>query len=236
MTQPHITRRQMLVGMGALGVSLAGLKWLEAEDRQTPELPRAAQEALTKLKAGNLRFVEGKALHPHQDVDKRKLLAEGQNPFATVLGCSDSRVPPEMVFDQGLGDLFVIRVAGNVVSPSEYGSVEFAVTQLKTPLVVVLGHEKCGAVAAALDGMFRMAKAPAGIEALLRLIKPGLKDIDPKLARDRQIVTGVEANVRWSIKQIADSPEGKKALREKRLAIVGGIYELGTGRVRFLGP
>jgi carbonic anhydrase len=196
--------------------------------------PNDFSEALSRLKAGNVRFAEGKTRHAHEGADWRKQLVDNQKPFATILGCSDSRVPPELVFDQGFGDLFVIRVAGNVIDVDVVGSIQYAVRHLKTQLLVVLGHEGCGAVKAALAVMDGTAKEPRFIEALAKQIEPGRKGLNPKLAGESRVSAAVEANVRWAEKQLASLPEGKMALEEKAMTLVGAVYELKTGRVRFL--
>ena len=138
-----------------------------------------AEEALARLREGNARFVRGEAHFPITLPDIRAALAGEQRPYATILGCSDSRVPPELVFDAGLGDLFVVRLAGNVVSAEVMGTFQYAGTHLATPLFVVLGHEGCGAVRAALDARLRGARERSRIEVLLQSILPGLADIDP---------------------------------------------------------
>lgn len=193
-----------------------------------------ADEALARLIAGNERFVRGDALF---QTAPRKLLSElarGQRPYATIIGCSDSRVPPELVFDVGFGELFVIRVAGNVIGPAVMGSLQYASVHLKTPLFVVMGHEGCGAVEAALALRNQGASQPSRIALLLDWIVPGLGAIDPSLPQDAQMAAGVEANVRWSIHQMLDTPEGQARMREGVLKLVGAVYELETGRVRFL--
>lgn len=192
--------------------------------------PYTAKEALAKLVAGNERFVSGKARFPAIRKDVLKNLAkEGQRPYATVLGCSDSRVPVELLFDAGFGELFVVRVAGNVISPEVMGSLQFAGVVLRTPLFVVLGHEGCGAVQAALDARDSATRGKhRHIEALLANILPGLDGMpSPTLA------SAVEANVRWSMHQVLATPEGK-AGAARGVKLVGAIYELETGRVRFL--
>ena len=162
-------------------------------------------------------------------------MVAGQQPFATILGCSDSRVPPELLFDQGFGDLFIVRVAGNVVSAEVLGSVQYAGAHLRTPLFVVLGHEGCGAVGAALAAKFYGATTTRRrIRALLRSIIPGLDGVDPALPPEEQLRVAVEANVRWSMHQLEETPEARRALAERRAVLVGAIYELRTGRVRFL--
>src|SRR6185295_8372829 len=189
---------------------------------------------LGRLKDGNERFASGKTRHAHESADWRKHLVEGQKPFATILGCSDSRVPIELVFDQGLGDLFVIRVAGNVIAPDVVGSLGYAVVHLATSLIVVVGHEGCGAVIAAVQAMEGPTKEPPGIKLLVDLIKPGLPKTLPGDTPEKRVSAAVEANVRWSIKQLAQLPDAKKALESKRIMLVGAVYELATGRVRFL--
>ncbi len=138
-------------------------------------------------------------------------LAKQQRPYATILGCSDSRVPPELLFDAGFGELFVIRVAGNTFSPEVAGSIQYAGVHLKTPLFVVLGHEGCGAVSAALETRFHATRYRSRIAKLVTNIIPGLNHLNPKLPPDRLLADGIEANVRWSMQQILTSPEEKHA-------------------------
>jgi carbonic anhydrase len=227
----HFTRRQIL-GSAAVFPFLARLA--AAEPPGTEPSPKDASEALSRLRAGNARFADGRTRHAHQSADWRKQLVVDQTPFATILGCSDSRVPPELVFDQGFGDLFVIRVAGNVIDTDVVGSIQYAVRHLKTQLLVIMGHEGCGAVTATLAAMDGTAKEPRFVEALAKRIEPGLKDLNPKLAGEARLAAAVEANVRWAEKQIVTLPEGKQALEEKAVMFVGAVYELKTGRVRFL--
>ena len=193
-----------------------------------------SDEALARLRAGNERFVRGEARFPTIQKDILAELAKGQQPYATILGCSDSRVPPELVFDAGFGELFIVRVAGNVVSPEVMGTLQYAGVHLRTPLFVVLGHEGCGAVQAALAAKFRGKRDRRGIELLLTNISPGLDGINPDWASDAQLQAGVEANVRWSMHQLLDTPEVRKRLKEGKVKLVGAVYQLKTGRVRFL--
>jgi carbonic anhydrase len=193
-----------------------------------------ADQALARLKSGNRRFVAGQARFPTVQKEILAGLAKGQRPYATILGCSDSRVPPELVFDAGFGELFIIRVAGNVISPEVAGTMQYAGVHLKTPLFVVLGHEGCGAVQAALASLRHGTKERERIALLLERILPGLKDVDPQLPAEAQMHAAVEANVRWSMRQVFDSPEGKARQAEGTLKLVGAVYELATGRVRFL--
>ena len=199
-----------------------------------PHIPLGAQEGLNRLMEGNERFLSGSARFPTIKKEVLASLTREQHPYATILGCSDSRVPPELIFDANFGELFVIRVAGNVLSPEVAGSLQYAGTHLKTPLFVVLGHENCGAVKAALDMKFRNAVQPSRIELLVQNILPCLENIDGHADPAAQIASAVEANVRWSMRQIAESPEGRTRSAEGAYMLVGAIFEIATGRVRFL--
>jgi carbonic anhydrase len=188
----------------------------------------SAEEALARLVAGNERFVRGKARFPTVQEEILAELAKAQRPYATILGCSDSRVPPELVFDAGFGELFVVRVAGNVISPEVMGSLQYAGVHLRTPLFVVLGHEGCGAVQAALAAKHRGKRERRHIAGLVNGILPGLRGVGDRLD------AAVEANVRWSMRQVLRTPEAKGREAEGVMKLVGAVYELETGRVRFL--
>jgi len=184
-------------------------------------------QALSRLEAGNQRFVAAKSNHPHQDLARRHDLAGSQHPFAVVLSCSDSRLPPELVFDQGLGDLFVIRVAGNITDAAVIGSIEYAVEHLKTPLIVVLGHEKCGAVTAAMSGG---GDTHDHIQALVEAIAPVVAEAkkDPKDPLD----AAVRLNVQKVVGELASSePILAHESKEGRIRVVGAYYSLDTGAV-----
>ena len=196
--------------------------------------PGTADDALARLMAGNERFVSGRA-RPGPSGPATELVAH-QNPFATVLGCSDSRVPLELLFDVGFGDLFVIRVAGNVKLPAVMGSIQYAGVHLHTPLLMILGHEGCGAVKAALAALHEGAVQQSRIQVLLDSIKPGLEALPPDAPPEDLLRLGVEANVRWSMHQLLDTPEGRHRLEEGHLKLVGAVYELATGHVRLLDP
>jgi len=193
-----------------------------------------ADEALERLRAGNARFASGKAVFPTAPKQQLASLVRGQRPYATVIGCSDSRVAPELIFDAGLGELFIVRVAGNVVSPEVMGSLQYAGVHLETPLFVVLGHEGCGAVQAGLAALRGGAGERERIALLLERIAPGLAGLDLSLPADRLLSAAVEANVRWSMRQILDTPEGRARIEEGVVRLVGAVYDLATGRVRFL--
>jgi carbonic anhydrase len=195
---------------------------------------RKADDALQRLKAGNARFVAGTARFPTVQKEILADLAKGQHPYATILSCSDSRVPPELIFDAGFGELFIIRVAGNVLSPEIAGSLQYAGRHLHTLLFVVLGHTNCGAVAAAIDTRLHGTRQHSRIQLLVESILPGLSDLDPQLTPEAMLAQAVEANVRWTMRQILESPEGRERQVEGRVKLVGAIYEIETGLVRFL--
>jgi carbonic anhydrase len=183
---------------------------------------------------GNARFVRGESRRLRASPEMLSELADGQYPFATILGCSDSRVPPDLIFDANFGDLFVIRVAGNIVAPDVSGSLQYAGTHLQTQLFMVLGHEGCGAVQAALAVKFEGAKERSHIQLLLDSILPGLDAIPSQLPDKKRLTRAVEANVRWSMRQILSMPEPQARIAEGRMKLVGAIYEITTGRVRLL--
>ena len=197
--------------------------------------PVGADDALARLMDGNARFLRGEPRYTRTPMEVLAELAkEGQRPFATILGCSDSRVPPELIFDAGFGDLFIIRVAGNVVSPEVMGSIQYAGIHLKISLYMVLGHEGCGAVQAALAAKFQGARERSRIQLLLQSLLPGLEGIDPKLPPPQQLACAVEANVRWTMHQLLDTPEGRARMAEGRMKLVGAVCDIATGRVRLL--
>lgn len=193
-----------------------------------------AEDALARLKEGNECFLAGKARFPTVQKEILADLAKGQHPYATILSCSDSRVPPELIFDAGLGELFIVRVAGNLVSPEVAASLQYAGRHLDTPLFVVLGHTNCGAIAAAIDSHLHGTRHHSRIQLLVDNILPGLPDFDSHTTQEAMVAQAVEANVRWSMQQIQESPEGRERQAEGRLKLVGAVYEIETGRVRFL--
>jgi carbonic anhydrase len=197
----------------------------------------SADEAMRVLKAGNARYVEGKPQHPHQDRVRRALSAgQGQHPLAVVLTCSDSRVPAEIIFDQGLGDIFVVRVAGNVAATDEVGSIEYAVDHLAAPLVVVLGHSQCGAVTAVVDN----AKLPPNITKLVAPIKPAVdqaREDNPDAAKDVLLQAAITDNVWQAIDDmLRQSPTIRDKIKNNQVQVVGALYDLDSGQVQWLGP
>ena len=198
-----------------------------------------AHEALQRLGAGNERFVAGvRSSNTLTDPARRRELTAGQEPFAIILGCSDSRVPAEIVFDQGLGDLFVIRVAGNIVAPSQVGSVEFAAAQFGTRLVVVLGHSKCGAIQATLDELGRPSEQQSrNLRSIVDRIRPSVEALLRTELGGRPealLREAVRANVRVSVDHLRHGSEILEHLiRTDGLLVVGAEYSLETGRVEF---
>jgi carbonic anhydrase len=197
----------------------------------------SAGEALRLLKEGNGRYVDGKLQHPHQDRARRALTtAQGQHPLATVLTCSDSRVPAEIIFDQGIGDIFVVRVAGNVAATDEIGSIEYAVDHLATPVVVVMGHTQCGAVTAVVDD----SKLPPNIATLVEPIKPAVekaREANPQAAKDVLLKAAITANVWQAVEDILRlSPIIREKVRDGKAQVVGALYDLDSGQVQWLGP
>ncbi|MDH5631410.1 MAG: carbonic anhydrase [Gammaproteobacteria bacterium] len=199
----------------------------------------SAQEALERLKDGNKRFVSGvRSIDTLVKQMQREKLAERQAPFAIILGCSDSRVPAEIVFDQSLGDLFVIRVAGNIVAPSQIGSVEFAAQMFKTPLVVVLGHSMCGAVKATLDDM----ESPkddhsSNVLTIVNRIRPTLEPLlltDLRYKPDELLEASIRANILAATNHLRHGSQMLEELvQQNRLTIIGAEYSLRTGEVEF---
>ncbi len=198
-----------------------------------------AQEALKRLKDGNARFVESaRADRPLTTHTTLADLNRAQDPIAIVLGCSDARVPAELVFDQGLGDLFVIRVAGNIVAPSQVGSVEFAAAKFGTPLVVVLGHSGCGAIAATLEELRRPSdKQSPNLRSIVDRVRPSVLNLlesDPHISQQALAEKAIRQNVRASVLHLRHGSEILEDLVEKSgLLIVGAEYSLQTGAVDF---
>ena len=216
-----------------IAVSLLGANQLaRAADPAHPEQPAVAPaEAIAKLKEGNGRYASGKLQHPGQTTERRAELTKDQHPFAVIVSCSDSRVPPEIVFDQGLGDLFVVRVAGNVIDDHSLGSIEYAVDHLGARLIVVLGHQSCGAVKAAKETIAAKSKAPGHIQSLVTAIQPAVE-----ATAKSDLGATVEANVKNVVQALRTStPILKPKVDSGEVQVIGGYYSLDTGAVTFLG-
>jgi len=199
-----------------------------------------AKKALERLLEGNQRFVSGESFQVARvGNSRRQELVDDQNPFAIVLGCSDSRVPLELVFDQGLGDLFVIRVAGNIVMPSQIGSVEFAADKFGTKLVVVLGHSQCGAVLATLEELEQSTESrSASLRAIVNAIRPSVEHLvegRQECTRSELVQAAVQANIHASVEKLVHGSEIIENLIEnEKLLVVGAEYSLETGKVTVL--
>src|ERR1043166_5431818 len=252
MKKAHLASCFALVGL--IGMN----QFARAADPAHPDQPMVAPaEAISKLKEGNSRYTSGNVQHPHESNDERKYMAansyenagmtflgmtaaqaakrraeltKSQHPFAIIVSCSDSRVPPEIVFDQGLGDLFICRVAGNVINDESLGSIEYAVDHLGVRLILVLGHQRCGAVKAAKETIAAKGKAPGHIESLVTAIKPAVEST---------INGDLDATINANVKHVVDSlrastPILKAKVDSGDVQVIGGYYSLDTGAVTFL--
>jgi carbonic anhydrase len=223
--------RRSLIAAGGLTASALATAGIAAPAAATPVDPPATtpDAALARLIAGNERFYRGRAQHPGQSAARLPQVANGQHPFAITLGCADSRVSPEILFDQGLGDLFDNRVAGNIVDDLMLGSVEYAVEELASPLIMVLGHERCGAVTATVEAIERGGSIPGKIGTIVEALRP---IIEPLVGGPGDVIdAGVRANVRAQARALMASEIIHERVRHGELAIVGARYDLDTGRV-----
>lgn len=184
------------------------------------------QKALEMLMEGNQRFSSDRSLHPDRIRERRLETAVKQEPFAIILGCSDSRVAPEIIFDQGIGDLFIVRVAGNVVGPIEQDSIEYSVIYLHSSLILVLGHENCGAVSAVLAGNTK------DIEAVAERIQPAVKKTEKQ--KGDKVENTIKANVQMVVDQLNASPVLRRLIDKKQLLVQGGYYNFHTGQVELI--
>ena len=230
---------------------------LAADPTHPDQTTVAPAEAISKLKEGNGRFTAGNMQHPHESGDERSYmatnsyenagmtflgmsaeqaakrrteLAKSQHPFAIIVSCSDSRVPPEIVFDRGIGDLFVLRVAGNVINDESLGSIEYAVDHLAVRLILVLGHQRCGAVKAARETIAAKGKAPGHIESLVTAIKPAVEST---------VNDDLDATIKANVKHVVDALRSSKPILKAKVdsgdvKVIGGYYSLDTGTVTFL--
>jgi len=211
-----------------IGVVILGLAAYPSIGRQQKENVTPAS-ALAELKAGNARHAHHRHQHPHQSTARQEELTSGQHPHAEVLSCADSRVPPEIIFDQGLGDLFVVRVAGNVATEAELASLEYGAHHLHIPLLVVVGHESCGAVTAALEG----GPAEGHISTLVQLLRPAVEK-SRQLPGD-PLSNAVRTNVEMVVQQLRTStPILSELVAHGKLKIIGAVYSLRTGTVTWL--
>ena len=243
-------RRGVLTALGG-GLVLASLaacgnKEVAADNtaQALPSVPeRDDTEVLTwkqarkRLEEGNLRFVEGRVAHPDQSAERRTATGTGaQRPFATVLACADSRVPPELVFDQGLGDLFVVRSAGQVVDHAVLGTLQFGVAEFDTPLLLVLGHTGCGAVKATLEAVDKKSPATGtDVDTLVDAITPAVRDAEGMGAKPADVLgVAVDNNVERVVEELAAAKVLGIAAKSRKLRVLGAVYDLATGEATFL--
>ena len=219
-----------VTGAFGLVVTASDLLW-QVEQVKAAELPSAAPQslspdaALQKLMEGNQRFAQHHPQYPDQSQARLQEVAQAQHPFVTILSCADSRVPAEIVFDQGIGDIFDVRIAGNIAIPEAIGSIEYAVVLLGTPVLMVLGHERCGAVTAAVQNQALLGD----ISSFVKAIKPAVERV--KDQSGDAVENAVVANVQYQIERLKRSPLLSERLQSGKLKIVGGRYDLDTGSV-----
>jgi carbonic anhydrase len=227
----NLMERRQFLYLGTLSVGgwlasssdrLGQLQPAWADDIITPDA------ALQMLMEGNQRFVANKPLHPDQSQAQLKAVSQAQHPFATVLSCADSRVPAELVFDRGIGSIFDVRIAGNIATPEAIGSIEYAVNMLNTPLLVVMGHERCGAVTAAVQGK----PLPGDIGTFVKAIQPAVKRVKDKSGDP--VENALLANIDLQIERLKRSQILSDRLSSGKLKIVGSRYDLDTGKVTIL--
>nr|WP_307680317.1 carbonic anhydrase [Streptomyces sp. V4I2] len=224
--------RAGLTGAAVLGTGVTlGAVPASAASRGTSRRPSTPEEALRELTAGNVRWRTYREKHPDETPSVRQSLTSGQHPFAVVLGCVDSRVPPELVFDQGLGDLLTVRTAGEVLDEAVLGSVAYGVLELKIPLVLVLGHQSCGAVRAAVEADTSGEGLPAHIQYLADQIAP---NIDRTKEGDARVDSTIDANIRAVRARLAAEPDLAAKVSAGQLAVVGARYELSDQHVHRL--
>jgi carbonic anhydrase len=240
LTNEHSRREWMrLAGLATAGVVVGNAsRWAMAAEAllADPRIGLTAGDVLAELMAGNERFVAGRPESPRRRAEDYAPLAAGQFPLAAIIACSDSRVAPEILFDQGVGDLFVIRVAGNVIGgsgPVVKGSIEYAVAELNVPLVMVLGHSNCGAVKAAIKHIDDHEDLPGSIDNLVNLVKPAVEQVRGKPGD--QLANAIRANVELGVERLEGlEPLLAGPVRAGKLKVVGATYDLASGRVKVL--
>ena len=238
---PSISRRQFLAlaGVTASGALLTACAAPARPPVYAPATPTLrspdkleSAPALARLTTGNIRFVTQQLQYPDQNAERRAQVAQTQSPFAALLCCADSRVPPEVIFDQGLSDLFVVRVAGNVIDDAILGSLEYGVEHLGLALIVVLGHTKCGAVRAALEAVYLGVEAPEHIDSLVKALEPAVEEAQ-RLSGDPWL-NAITTNIQLTVARLQSStPILAKAVKAQELQIVGARYDVDSGWVEF---
>jgi carbonic anhydrase len=239
----HFSRRKFIqiAGLSSLGVGLlnfdSGAPFLAKAQAAPSTSVENGDQALEKLMEGNKRYLKApESGHARRAEERRIEVAEGQNPFAVILACADSRVAPEVIFDQGLGDIFVVRVAGNIVNPTNYGvlgSIEYGVLVLGAPLIMVLGHSRCGAVAGAIEALEKGTQFPGSINNIVNTIKPAVEAA--KGQPGDLLQNSILSNVRMGVNKLNGSvPVIADMVKEGKLKIVGANYDLKTGEVKLV--
>lgn len=203
-------------------VAMFASSGLSAGDKSPP--PASPKEAMTRLMAGNQRYIQDMLEHPNRSMEHIETLVQNQSPFVIVLGCSDSRTSPVIIFDQGIGDIFEVRVAGNVAGPIEIASIEFAALNLGSKLILVMGHENCGAVKAVLDHNTK------DIEPIATNIEAAIRQFSQQ-GQTQSLESAIKANVSGVVKQLRANPVLAKLIAERKIDIIGGYYKLDTGQV-----
>ncbi|GAB7046221.1 carbonic anhydrase [Catenuloplanes indicus] len=229
----HTTlRRRALLTAGGVAAGALALPAAASAAPATPPAepaPTTPAAAVRRLLAGNRRFTSGRARHPHQSLDRLHEVAAGQHPFAVLLGCADSRVSPELLFDEGIGDLFDDRVAGNIVDDLLLGSMEYAVEEFAPPLIVVLGHERCGAISATINAINTGASAPGHIASIVAALRP---IVAPYASAPDGVERAVQANIRAQAAAILSRSDIiRERVESGETAVVGARYDLDTGVV-----
>jgi carbonic anhydrase len=224
------------LGAGLLNFESGALSITEAQADPSTSV-EDGEQALKKLMEGNQRYVKGpKSDHARRTGERRTEVSVGQNPFAVILACADSRVAPEIIFDQGIGDIFVVRVAGNIVNPTNYGilgSIEFGVVALGAPLIMVLGHSKCGAVAGAIEALEKGTEFPGSINNIVNTIKPAVEAV--KGQPGDLLHNSILSNVKMGVNKLNGSvPVIADMVKQGKVKIVGAIYDLKTGEVKIV--
>ncbi len=228
--------RRMALTLGLGAAAALAMPFAAKAEEATPPRPQNAigsDEALERLMAGNARYIKGTG-KTHDFVAERPALVAGQNPFAGILSCADSRVAPEFAFDTSRGDLFVCRVAGNFVTPDNLASFEFAAAVLNTPLIMVLGHDACGAVASTISSIEDDETLPGHLPALVEALTPAVKQASAQ-GHDSLLERSIEDNVRLNVEKLKTaSPILDKAVADGNLKVVGAVYKLETGKIQLI--
>lgn len=232
----RLERRQLLKLGAALGWATAAGSLGGPAAARADALPPTPEQALGQLMAGNQRFAQHRQQHPNQTQQRLQEVAQAQHPFATVLSCADSRAPAEIIFDQGIGNIFDVRIAGNIATPEALGSIEYAVVLLGTPLLMVLGHERCGAVTAAVQGETLPGAIGTFVQAILPAVEQAKGISQPKDSLSALIDQAVTTNVKYQIEQLKQSPLLMARLETGQLKIMGGRYDLDSGYVTLIEP